>query len=84
MDQKTWLWRKRSSEKIIVASDKAELTQKSNKEEVLPSEKEVALESSVKYLNEKSASVICGCNAEDDLVADHAKTAQEAIAGAKF
>ncbi|KAK3018565.1 hypothetical protein RJ639_004290 [Escallonia herrerae] len=80
MDQKTWLWRKRSSEKTIVASDKAELTQKSNKEEVLPSEKELAFESSAKYLNDKSASVICECNAEDDLVADHAKTAQEAIA----
>ncbi|KAK2991543.1 hypothetical protein RJ640_016578 [Escallonia rubra] len=80
MDQKAWLWRKRSSEKTIVAGDKAELTRKSNKEEVLPSEKELALESSAKYLNDKSASVICECNAEDDLVADHAKAAQEAIA----
>lgn len=48
---------------------------------MLPSQKEVTLESLVRQLNEKLDSVLCESNAKDDLVANHAKTAQEAIAG---
>jgi len=32
MDQKTWLWRKKSSEKTIIAADNTDLTSKENEE----------------------------------------------------
>lgn len=35
MDQKTWLWRKKSSEKITVSSDKVNVSVNKNEEEVL-------------------------------------------------
>lgn len=35
MDQKTWLWRKKSTEKIILAADKLNLSKKDNEEEVV-------------------------------------------------
>lgn len=35
MDQKTWLWRKKSSEKITVSSDKVNLSVNKNEEEVI-------------------------------------------------
>lgn len=34
MDQKTWLWRKKSSEKITVSSDKVNLSVNKHEEEV--------------------------------------------------
>lgn len=74
MDHKTWLWKKKSSEKTIVATDKTD------QNEV---EKEVHLESLVKNLNETLTSVLRDCNAKDDLVANHEKRAQDAISGQK-
>uniref|UniRef100_A0A5B7ASS7 Putative filament-like plant protein 7 isoform X1 n=1 Tax=Davidia involucrata TaxID=16924 RepID=A0A5B7ASS7_DAVIN len=74
MDHKTWLWRKRSSEKTIVTNEKRD-------EVMIPTEKEADLERSVKNLNEKLASVLHECSTKDDLVAKHAKTAEEATAG---
>ncbi|XP_057963659.1 filament-like plant protein 7 [Malania oleifera] len=79
MDHKAWLWRKRSSEKTIFVSEKADPSFKGNEKEGLPTVK--APERSVKNLNEKLASVICDCNAKDELVTKHAKMAQEAIGG---
>jgi hypothetical protein len=35
MDQKTWLWRKKSSEKAIVTTDKINSSSKGNEEEVI-------------------------------------------------
>ncbi|XP_043708739.1 filament-like plant protein 7 isoform X2 [Telopea speciosissima] len=81
MDQKTWLWRKKSTEKTIVVSDKANLLLKGNGEEKLGTDKAVQLEISVKDLNEKLSLAITECNAKDDLVTKHAKVAEEAIAG---
>lgn len=57
MDQKTWLWRKRSSEKTIVANGEEERS--------VPMKKEVDLETSLKELNEKLASVVDECSAKD-------------------
>ncbi|KAK4437901.1 Filament-like plant protein 7 [Sesamum alatum] len=73
MDQKTWLWRKRSSEKTIVA----------NGEEVesVPVQREVDLENSLKTLNEKLASVLDECSAKDKLVQDYEKMVEDAVAG---
>lgn len=34
MDHKTWLWRKKSTEKMIVATDKVNLSPNGNEEEV--------------------------------------------------
>ncbi|KVI01942.1 Protein of unknown function DUF869, plant [Cynara cardunculus var. scolymus] len=61
MDQKTWLWRKRSAQKSIDANNEAEISAKGNEEQV--------------------ASLLCECNAKDNLMVDQAKTAQDAIAG---
>lgn len=82
MDQKTWLWRKRSSEKTIIANGKADCDVK-GKEEVLPNEKEIALEESVKILNEKLAFLTTECNAKEELLQNHAKMAEEAMAAHK-
>ncbi|KAK9077185.1 hypothetical protein SSX86_005521 [Deinandra increscens subsp. villosa] len=75
MDQKTWLWRKRSAQKSIDANSESE-----NEAERLQYDKEAALERTVKNLHEKVASLLCECNAKDNLIAEHAKAAQEAIA----
>ncbi|KAL3515295.1 hypothetical protein ACH5RR_022197 [Cinchona calisaya] len=82
MDQKTWIWRKRSSEKTIIASGKADFDFKGKeKVQVLPNEKEVALEESVKILNEKLASLTSEYTAKEEQLQNHAKLAQEAMAG---
>ncbi|GMP48451.1 hypothetical protein CsSME_00015797 [Camellia sinensis var. sinensis] len=80
MDNKTWLWRKRSSEKTIVANNKSDFSSQGIEEEILATEKEASLERSLENLNEKLASVICEVNAKDELLARHAKIAEEAIA----
>ena len=49
--------------------------------QILATEKEASLERSLENLNEKLASVICEVNAKDELLARHAKMAEEAIAG---
>ncbi|WOH13904.1 hypothetical protein DCAR_0933417 [Daucus carota subsp. sativus] len=74
MDHKTWLWRKKPSEKTILATDKTDQNEE---------EKEVHLESLVKNLNETLTSVLRDSNTKDDLVAKHEKRAQDAIAGQK-
>lgn len=78
MDSKTWLWRKRSSEKIIIAATTSDTSSKGNEEEMLPTEKEVNLERALGNLNENLASVLCELNAKDELLAQHAKMAEEA------
>ncbi|KAI7740684.1 hypothetical protein M8C21_024859 [Ambrosia artemisiifolia] len=75
MDQKTWLWKKKIAQKSIDANSESE-----NEAERLQYDKEAALERTVKNLHEKVASLLCECNAKDNLIAEHAKTAQEAIA----
>lgn len=42
------------------------------------------LERSVRDLSEQLSSLLCDCNAKDDLVAIHSKMAEEAIAGYLF
>ncbi|KAL3538859.1 hypothetical protein ACH5RR_002225 [Cinchona calisaya] len=82
MDQKTWLWRKRSSEKTIIAIGKTDFDLKGKEEvRVVLNEKEAALEESVKILNEKLASLTSECSAKEQLLENHAKVAKEAMAG---
>ncbi|KAK4262318.1 hypothetical protein QN277_027894 [Acacia crassicarpa] len=81
MDHKAWLWRKKSSEKTTIASDKANLTVKENEEvKELLSDKE-ELETDLKILNDKLALALSDCKAKDDLVKKQTKIAQEAVAG---
>ncbi|XP_057500204.1 filament-like plant protein 7 [Actinidia eriantha] len=82
MDHKTWLWKKKSTEKTLVAADKANLSHGVNEEEIhkLLTDK-AELGRDLKVLNEKLSSTLSVCNAKDDLVDKHAKMAQEALAG---
>ncbi|KAE8007996.1 hypothetical protein FH972_004546 [Carpinus fangiana] len=84
MDHKSWLWRKRSSEKTIVAAEKVAVPLGRSEEEIrtLPNQNEEGPERSVKNLNEKLASVLLDCHAKDNLVTTkHAIRAQEADKG---
>ncbi|MBA0636251.1 hypothetical protein Godav_022300 [Gossypium davidsonii] len=82
MDQKIWLWRKKSTEKIILGTDKLNISQKGNEEEmqILVADKK-ELENELKILNEKLASALCDCNYKDELVKKHENMALQAIAG---
>ncbi|VVA18213.1 PREDICTED: filament plant [Prunus dulcis] len=82
MDQKAWLWRKRSSEKTILATNAIPLGRIEEEIQTYPTEKGNETERSGKNLNEKLASVLLDCHVKEDLVTEHAKTA-EAIAGGK-
>ncbi|KAJ1414483.1 Filament-like plant protein [Sesbania bispinosa] len=81
MDHKTWLWGKKSTEKTILATDKANLTSKENEEvQALQADKE-KLEKEVKRLNDKLAFTLSDCKAKDEQVKKQAKIVQEAVAG---
>ncbi|KAK7386420.1 hypothetical protein VNO78_26639 [Psophocarpus tetragonolobus] len=83
MDQKSWLWRKKSSEKTIISADNTDLTSKENEEvQALLADKE-ELEKDLKKLNNKLTSALSDCNAKDELVKKQTKIAQEAMAGLK-
>ncbi|XP_058081931.1 filament-like plant protein 7 [Magnolia sinica] len=81
MEHKTWLWRKKSSEKTIVVNEKVNLSMKGGEQEAFMEDKALEMERSMKILNEKLSSALIECNAKDDLVTKHAKVAEEAIAG---
>ncbi|KAL3583753.1 hypothetical protein D5086_014814 [Populus alba] len=81
MDHKTWLWRKKSADKIVVATDhKVDLS--SNEEEIqtLLADK-AELENDLKILRDKLSSALSECNAKDDLAKKQAKLAKEAMTG---
>ncbi|OMO69153.1 hypothetical protein CCACVL1_19641 [Corchorus capsularis] len=70
MDQKPWLWRKKSTEKIILATDKLNQSQKDNDQETIAADNG-KLENELKILS----------NTKEEIVKKHAKIAQEAVAG---
>ncbi|XP_047981109.1 filament-like plant protein 7 [Salvia hispanica] len=72
MDQKTWLWRRKSSEKTILAS--------SDEAQSVSSDKEVDLQNSLKLLNEKLDSAAEECSAKDELVLSFKREAELAAA----
>ncbi|KAJ6419856.1 hypothetical protein OIU84_029889 [Salix udensis] len=81
MDHKTWMRRKKSADKIAVATDhKVDLS--SNEEEIqtLLADK-AELENDLKNLSGKLSSALSECNAKDDLAKKQAKLAKEAMAG---
>ncbi|KAF9623067.1 hypothetical protein IFM89_036203 [Coptis chinensis] len=81
MDHKAWLWRKKSSEKTIVASDKVNVPSMVHGDETHGADRAVELQKSVDSLNEKLSYVLSECKAKDDLATQHAKAEKEALAG---
>ncbi|KAK7309198.1 hypothetical protein RJT34_05737 [Clitoria ternatea] len=81
MDHKTWLWGKRSTQKTIVANDKANVTPKEIEEvQTLLTDKE-KLEKDLKTLHDKLAVTLSECNAKEEKVKKQTKIVQEAVAG---
>ncbi|KAK4488399.1 hypothetical protein RD792_004162 [Penstemon davidsonii] len=83
MDQKSWLWKKRSTEKTLLA-DKANNSLSKNEEvtevqELLTEKAE--LERDLRILNEKLSTALSDCNTKDSITKKQVKIAQEAIAG---
>ncbi|XP_039010305.1 filament-like plant protein 7 [Hibiscus syriacus] len=82
MDQKTWIWRKKASEKIILSTDKVDLSVEDNKDEIQTLvEDRRALENELKILNNKLSSALSECNSKDEFVKKHEKMAMEAVVG---
>lgn len=84
MDHKTWGWRKRSSEKTIIANGKTDLSlrsESSDNEEMISREKEASVDQTMKDLNLKLASLLYENQAKDEIVAKHSMIAKEAISG---
>ncbi|XP_022985873.1 filament-like plant protein 7 [Cucurbita maxima] len=79
MDQKTWLWRKKSSEKITVSSDKLNLSVNKNEEETLLIDK-ARLEKDLELANDKLSVALSECKTKDELVKKLTNMEQEAIA----
>ncbi|WCJ17736.1 hypothetical protein M5689_000133 [Euphorbia peplus] len=81
MDNKSWIWRKRSSEKTIVITDKFGISVKGiDDQEIqkLPMAKEVGSLKSVRSLNERLASVLLDSHQKDE---KQENLAQKDIAG---
>ncbi|GAA0163320.1 hypothetical protein LIER_19216 [Lithospermum erythrorhizon] len=81
MDSKTWLWKKRSSEKTIVVNGISDISLMKNVEQVSLDEKELILQESLDLLNDKLASIMRECDGKDELVSGYAKKAAKAVAG---
>ncbi|XP_012480218.2 filament-like plant protein 7, partial [Gossypium raimondii] len=78
MDHKSWLWKKKTSEKTIVATDKVDVSVKRiNEEERM----EGGRDRIVKNLNENLASVLLDNHAKDDLMTKNVKMAPVLNAG---
>ncbi|KAH8519678.1 hypothetical protein H0E87_001199 [Populus deltoides] len=79
MDNKTWFWRKRSSEKTIVATNKFGISVKGIDEETqnIPTGNGVGPVRAVRNLNEKLASVLLDCH----VVTENEKSVPRATAG---
>lgn len=78
MEHKTWLWRKKSSQKITSVNGKSDLSLVENGEE---KDEAQEFEKSLKDLNQQLFDALNESNAKDDLLAKQAKVAEEAIAG---
>ncbi|KAL3525677.1 hypothetical protein ACH5RR_014049 [Cinchona calisaya] len=80
MDHKSWLWKKRSTEKTIISDDKTNLSLSRTEDETLTNDK-AQLQRDLKILNDKLSSALSECNNKDDFAKKQSKIAQEAIAG---
>ncbi|XP_022853294.1 filament-like plant protein 7 [Olea europaea var. sylvestris] len=84
MDNKSGLWKKKSSEKTSVA-DKANISLSLNEEELTRAEtlltEKANLERDITILNSQLSSAPTKCNGKDDFAKKQVKIAREAIAG---
>ncbi|XP_042041925.1 filament-like plant protein 7 [Salvia splendens] len=84
MDQKSWLWKKKSTEKTLVA-DKAGNSLGKNEEVLTEVQKltneKTCLEKDIQILNERLSSSHSDCIAKDNIVKKQVKIAEEAILG---
>ncbi|XP_019195411.1 PREDICTED: filament-like plant protein 7 isoform X2 [Ipomoea nil] len=82
MDHKSWLWKKKPSEKNVVDGETRRLSFSRNEEEVhMLLNGKAELEREIKDLNDKLSSALSECNEKDDFAQRQANIAQEAIAG---
>ncbi|GER52714.1 hypothetical protein STAS_30193 [Striga asiatica] len=84
MDQKSWLWKKRSTEKTLIA-DKASNSLRKCEEETAEVQKilteKTNLERELQMLNEKLSSAHAECEAKDNVAKKQLKISEEAISG---
>ncbi|KAL2939364.1 Filament-like plant protein 7 [Bienertia sinuspersici] len=80
MEHKPWRWRRKASEKTVVENAGGSLSQESNAEE---DQESVGPRKCASNIGDRSASVICECNAKDELIRKQAKIAEQALAGEK-
>jgi hypothetical protein len=76
MDNKTWLWRKKSSERTISTKNKANISEREQEKEKI-----ARLERSLQCLNEQISFAQAECVEKDAILAKQAKVAEEAILG---
>ncbi|XP_022853973.1 filament-like plant protein 3 [Olea europaea var. sylvestris] len=84
MDNKSWLWKKKSAEKSLVG-DKANISSSINEEVLTQAHplltEKAELERDIRILNGKLSSALAERNGKDDFAKKHVKIAREAIAG---
>ncbi|XP_076893934.1 filament-like plant protein 7 [Bidens hawaiensis] len=79
MDHKSWLWKKKSIEKSMIAADKAGRGNEDELQGILAYEAE--LERNLNILNEKLSKALAEINAKDDMAKKQTNIAREAILG---
>ncbi|CAA2955697.1 Hypothetical predicted protein [Olea europaea subsp. europaea] len=84
MDNKSWLWKKKSAEKSLVG-DKANISSSINEEVLTQAHplltEKAELERDIRILNGKLSSALAERNGKDDFAKKQVKIAREAIAG---
>ncbi|KAM0837566.1 hypothetical protein ACQ4PT_061555 [Festuca glaucescens] len=75
MDHKTWLWRKKASERTVLAKNKSNILEREQEEKI------ARLERSLQGLHEQISFAQAECFDKDVILAKQAKVAEEAILG---
>ncbi|KQJ84993.2 hypothetical protein BRADI_5g24090v3 [Brachypodium distachyon] len=75
MDHKTWLWRKKTSERTVLAKNKSNISEREEEEKI------VRLERSLQALTEQLSFAHAECFEKEVILAKQAKVAEEAILG---
>lgn len=75
MDHKTWLWRKKASERTVLAKNKSNILEREQEEKI------ARLERSLQDLHEQLSFARAECFEKDVILAKQAKVAEEAILG---
>ncbi|CAO2814840.1 unnamed protein product [Amaranthus hypochondriacus] len=81
MEQKSWRWRKKGSEKTIVDNGRASLCLERDLHE---DEERVEHRKCASNVSEGSGLFICDCNAKENLIRKQARIAEKALAGQKM